>query len=62
MLELDEMMRGFTIIATTHGMKLKGKRRWYWRMRVALWLFRIGAGVAGLGYEEEMEDYDGQNC
>ena len=60
-IDLNEMMSQFTMVARKNGVKLKGKRRWYWRMRVALVLFRLAAWVSGTGFavEDEADEVDG---
>lgn len=53
MFDLNTMMREITVSARLNGLELRGQRRFYWRMRMALWLFRMGAFVAGMGFEVE---------
>lgn len=56
-IDLSAMMRRFTLVARLHGVELRGQRRFYWRMRLALWLYRMGSLVAGVGFKiEEGED------
>lgn len=50
-MDLNDLMKQFTLIATVHEVELRGKRRFYWRMRLALWLYKTGAWVAGMGFE-----------
>lgn len=57
-IDLNAMMRRFTLGAHLNGVELRGRRRFYWRLRLALWLYRMGSLVAGVGFEIE-EDEDG---
>lgn len=52
MIDLNEYMGEFTVVARKYGVRIKGMRRWYWRMRLGLGLLRLGAAVMGMGYEE----------
>ena len=53
-INLDELMQNLTLTARLYGVRLNGRRRFYWRVRVAMWLFHLGAWVANMGFEGTM--------
>jgi len=54
-INLTEMMKDITIVANTYGVELKGRRRFECRLWLGLNLIRLGALVAGMGYEAREE-------
>lgn len=53
----NAIMNRMTIVATL-GLRgrLRGRRRWVWRMEIGLRLIRLGAWVMRVGYAEEKEE------
>lgn len=56
--DLNEMLGRITLKARVANVRLVGRRRFYWRMRVGLGVIRLGARVCGIGFEEVGVDMD----
>lgn len=58
MIDLNEMMTEFSVRVRVANVQWRGRRQFYWRMRIALFLWRLAARIAGFGFEEEGVDPD----
>lgn len=58
MIDLNDLMERITVTARVANVDLRGKRRFYWRLRASLWLFHLAGWVGGWLAEEVGVDAD----